>query len=137
MTYAGFKQAAERVALAIQQCGLQEGDRAAILMSNQSKWLIGAYAIFYIGGVVVPIDFKLTAAEQLPLLAHARVRVLIVEYPLWRNLTQVEGFVDSSVPFVVVTEAPPKANLNGARRWEDSPGVANSWNWYMVFLLPK
>ena len=119
LTYADFKQAAGPVALAIQKYGFQEGDRAAILMSNQSKWLIGAYAIFYIGGVLVPIDFKLTALEQLPLLAHARVRVLIVEYPLWRSLTQAKGFADLSLPFILVTEAPPKANLNGARRWED------------------
>ncbi len=123
LTYADFKQAARPVALAMQKSGFQEGARAAILMSNQSKWLIGAYAVFYIGGVVVPIDFKLTALEQLPLLAHARVGVLIVEFPLWRSLTQAEGFADFVVPFVLVTEAPPNANLNGARRWEDCLGT--------------
>ena len=29
-------------------------------MTNQSKWLISAYAIFYCGGVLVPLDYKLT-----------------------------------------------------------------------------
>ena len=38
-------------------------------MTNQSKWLISAYAIFFCGGVLVPLDYKLTAAEQLHLLA--------------------------------------------------------------------
>ncbi len=37
-------------------------------MTNQSKWLISAYAIFYCGGVLVPLDYKLTADEQLKLL---------------------------------------------------------------------
>ena len=39
--------------------------RAAIIMTNQSKWLISAYAIFYAGGVLVPLDYKLTPVEQL------------------------------------------------------------------------
>ena len=41
-------------------------------MTNQSKWLISAYAIFYCGGVLVPLDYKLTPAEQLKLLAHSQ-----------------------------------------------------------------
>ncbi len=32
-------------------------------MTNQSKWLISAYAIFFGGGVLVPLDYKLTAAR--------------------------------------------------------------------------
>ncbi len=53
-----------------------EGSRAAILMSNQSKWLISAYAVFFCGGVLVPLDYKLTASEQLKLLAHSKAEVL-------------------------------------------------------------
>ena len=34
-------------------------------MTNQSKWLISAYAIFYCGGVLVPLDYKLSPNEQL------------------------------------------------------------------------
>jgi acyl-CoA synthetase (AMP-forming)/AMP-acid ligase II len=45
----------------LQSSGFDEADRAAIIMPNQSKWLIAAYAVFYCGGVLVPIDFKLTA----------------------------------------------------------------------------
>ena len=41
-------------------------------MTNQSKWLISAYAIFYCGGVLVPLDYKLTASEHLQLLAHSQ-----------------------------------------------------------------
>jgi long-chain acyl-CoA synthetase len=118
LTYDDFRQMAMPVAQAIQESGFQEGDRAAIVMSNQSKWLVGAYAIFYVGGVLVPVDYKLTAEEQLSLLAHAKVRVLIVEYPLWRNLTQVKGFEGFGLSLVVVTEAPQNADLKGANRWE-------------------
>jgi long-chain acyl-CoA synthetase len=119
LTYSAFKQAALPLALALQGSGFTEGERAAILMPNQSKWLISAYAVFYVGGVLVPIDFKLTAGEQLSLLAHSKARVLIVEYPLWRALTGLPGFKHLLVENILVTEAPSKVDLGSAHRWED------------------
>ncbi len=118
-TYSGFKQAALPVARSLQDLGFRPEDRAAIIMSNQSKWLISAYAIFYAGGVLVPVDYKLTAREHLPILAHAEVKVLIIEYPMWRALTQTPDFKDFQVPLVFVSESPKNADLAGPRRWED------------------
>ena len=89
------------------------GDRAAIIMSNQSKWLISAYAIFHGGGVLVPLDYKLTAAEHLQLLAHSKAKVLVIEYYLWRAIIQSPEFKEYNVQTVLVTEAPPGADLGG------------------------
>ncbi|MGH9731900.1 MAG: AMP-binding protein, partial [Candidatus Acidiferrales bacterium] len=69
LTYRQFKEAALPLARALQDAGFAAGARAAIVMTNQSKWLISAYAIFYCGGVLVPLDYKLTATEHLQLLA--------------------------------------------------------------------
>ena len=88
-------------------------------MTNQSKWLISAYAIFHGGGVLVPLDYKLTAAEHLQLLAHSKAKFLVVEYYLWRAIMQSPEFKDHKVQTVLVTEAPPGADLAGAFRWED------------------
>jgi long-chain acyl-CoA synthetase len=119
LTYAQFKQAALPLARALQEAGFGSGARAAILMTNQSKWLISAYAIFFRGGVLVPLDYKSTAAEQLKLLAHSKAECLIVEYHLWRALTQTEGFKNLAARVVLVTEAPAGADLTGAKRWEE------------------
>jgi len=88
-------------------------------MTNQSKWLISAYAIFYCGGVVVPLDYKLTAVEHLQLLAHCKAKVLIVEYHLWRAIMESPEFQNIATKMVLVTEAPLGADLAGAFRWED------------------
>src|SRR5579872_7119932 len=92
LTYAQFRDAALPLARALQEAGFQGGSRAAIIMTNQSKWLISAYAIFYCGGVLVPLDYKLTAGEQVKLLEHSKVDVLIVENHLWRAIMESEGF---------------------------------------------
>jgi long-chain acyl-CoA synthetase len=88
-------------------------------MTNQSKWLISAYAIFFCGGVLVPLDYKLTAAEELQLLAHSKAEFLVVEYHLWRAIMQTERFKDLATRVVLVTEAPGGADLGGAKRWEE------------------
>ncbi|MGH9508528.1 MAG: AMP-binding protein, partial [Terriglobales bacterium] len=124
LTYRDFKQRALPLACFLEGMGFGAGSRAAICMTNQSKWLISAYAIFYRGGVLVPLDFKLTGQEQLELLAHSHAEVLVVEYHLWRAQMQATmqavNFSARRVRSVLVTEAPPNADLSGAQRWEEA-----------------
>jgi long-chain acyl-CoA synthetase len=119
LTYSDFKEIALPLARALEDADYDAGDRAAIIMTNQSKWLISAYAILYCGGVLVPLDYKLSAAEHLQLLAHSKAKILVVEYHLWRAITQSPDFHNIATKIVLVTEAPLGADLSGAFRWED------------------
>ena len=119
LTYSDFKELARPLCRALEDAGFAAGDRAAIIMTNQSKWLISAYSIFFCGGVLVPLDYKLSAAEHLQLLAHSRARFLVVEYYLWRAITQHAQFSNLVAEIVLVTEAPPGVDLRGAYRWEE------------------
>ncbi len=119
LTYSDFKELAMPLARALQDANFKAGDRAAILMTNQSKWLISAYAVFFCGGVLVPLDYKLTATEHVQLLLHSHAQVVIVEWYLWRAITQSPDFAKLNVTTVLVTEAPASANLAGAFRWEE------------------
>ena len=56
MTYREFKERALPLAKGLQELGVAAGDRVSIIMTNQSKWLISAYALFYCGGTMVPLD---------------------------------------------------------------------------------
>ena len=93
LTYRQFRDAAVPVARALQDFGFGASDRAAIIMTNQSRWLIAAYATFYAGGVLVPLDHKLTAGEHWQLLKHSGARVLVTEYPIWRQLSAAPGTI--------------------------------------------
>jgi long-chain acyl-CoA synthetase len=119
LTYRQFKELAQPLARAMQDGAFAGGTRAAIIMTNQSKWLISAYAVFFCGGVLVPVDYKLTAAEQIKLLQHSKAEFLIVEYHIWRAITQAEGFSGLGTRVVLVTDALKDADLSGAKRWED------------------
>jgi long-chain acyl-CoA synthetase len=122
LTYRDFKERAHPLAKALQESGFSAGDRASLIMTNQSKWLITAYSIFFSGGVLVPLDYKLTPEEHWQLLKHSGASVLITEYPIWRQLCAAAGRAAGNVRTVLVTEAPANADLAGARRWEEFRG---------------
>ena len=119
LTYSDFKELARPLTRALQDADFEPGDRAAIIMTNQSKWLVSAYCIFFCGGVLVPLDYKLSASEQLHLLAHSQAKFLFVEYHLWRAIMNAPEFKDLQVKTILVTEAPLRVDLGGAYRWED------------------
>jgi long-chain acyl-CoA synthetase len=120
LTYRDFQQRALPLAKALQNAGFHPDDRASIILTNQSKWLISAYAIFRCGGVLVPIDYKLTPDEHWQLLKHSGASVLVTEYPIWRQLANSARRSEAhSLRTVLVTEAPANADLSGAQRWEE------------------
>jgi long-chain acyl-CoA synthetase len=122
-TYRQFREAALPLAKAMQDAGFVNGTHAAVIMTNQSKWLISAYAIFFCGGVLVPLDYKLTPPEQLQILGHSKAEFLVTEYHAWRAITQAPNFAALNARVVLVAETPPNADLAGAERWEQFRGA--------------
>lgn len=123
ISYREFGSRAHPLARGLQEAGFSAATRASIIMANQSKWLISAYSIFHCGGVLVPLDYKLTASEQWQLLKHSDASFLITEYPIWRQLAaSPERSSANSLKHVLVTEAPANAELSGVERWEDFRG---------------
>src|SRR5467141_2026370 len=124
LTYRNFKDKALPLAKALQDLGIGPGDLVAIIMTNQSKWLISAYAIFFRGATLVPLDFKLKSEEQWQLLKHSDAKVLITEYVIWRQLGVSPGrSAASNLKIVLATEAPENGDMGGAERWEEIKSV--------------
>jgi long-chain acyl-CoA synthetase len=119
ITYREFEARALPLAKWLQDSGFAAGDRAAIIMTNQSKWLISAYAVFCCGGTLVPLDYKLTPEEQWKLAKHSGASVLITEYPIWRQLSVAAGRAGAEkIKMMLVTEAPANVGIGNAVRWE-------------------
>src|SRR5580704_7985786 len=119
LSYRDFKARALPFAKWLQNSGFRAGDSAAIIMTNQSKWLVSAYAIFHDGGTLVPLDYKLKPEEQWRLLKHSGSSVLITEYPIWRQLSVSPGReAAANIKTVLVTEAPVNADFSGSLPWD-------------------
>jgi len=111
LTYLQFKHEVGGLVRGFQQRGIESGDHVAILLPNQGRWLQAATAIFLCGGVLVPLDYKLTAPEQQDLLAHSGAKALVIEAGLFRRGT------DWSTPLIVVTDS--ETPLGGTVAWDD------------------
>ncbi|MCC6273455.1 MAG: AMP-binding protein [Deltaproteobacteria bacterium] len=120
-THGETHREAERFGALLQSHGIRPGDRVAILMSNQSKWIFSGLGILWAGGILVPLDYKLTAPEQAALLAHCRPAALVVERALWEKLSEALPRPSGKEMKVFVTEASEDGVLKGAHRWEEAP----------------
>lgn len=114
---------AERFGALLQSHGIRAGDRVAILMSNQAKWVFSGLGILWAGGILVPLDYKLSAPEQAALLSHSKPKALVVEWAIWDKLREILP-TPLRPPAIFAVEAPEEAGLSRARRWEEAPAQA-------------
>lgn len=63
LTKGEFNQRINRVAHALQADGVRKGDRVAVLMGNSPVFLEILFALSKIGGIMVPLNFRLAAPE--------------------------------------------------------------------------
>lgn len=116
-TYAQARVEAEKLGAHLQAAGRVAGDRCAIAMSNQARWVLGGMGALWAGQTLVPLDYKLSAKEIATLFRHAKPRTLLTEHAIWRDLVAADSQAWSDV-LVVVADAPERADMHGAQRWE-------------------
>lgn len=122
-TYREMRDDARRFGALLQAHDFGPGDRCAVIMHNQAKWIVTAVGALWAGAVLMPLDYKLTAAELIPLVAHGKPRVVVTEYSTWLELQKQSGDALARV-LVLVTEAPEGADLGSAKRWETATQAA-------------
>ena len=100
LTYEQFFSRCDRWSEALQRLGVGPGDRVAYIAPNTHRQLESFYAVPHIGAVLVPINFRLTAADFAYILNHSGARVVCVhaEYlaavdSIRAELATVERFV--------------------------------------------
>jgi fatty-acyl-CoA synthase len=80
LTYAALQARIKLTAQALQaELGVTSGDRVAILSLNRPDYLVLLYACARLGAMLVPLNWRLAAAEQLFILSDATPKVLVLE----------------------------------------------------------
>ena len=77
-TYREFFERCDHWSAALQKLGVQPGDRVATIAPNTHAHLEAFYAVPQIGAVIVPINYRLTAADFAYILKHSGARVVCV-----------------------------------------------------------
>ena len=78
-TYQQFGARAETLASALTKTGIKQGDRVAYLSFNTHQLLEGYYGVVQAGGIVMPLNVRLSTPELTNILNHSGARMVIYE----------------------------------------------------------
>ncbi len=77
-TYRGLEQASGLLAARFVSIGLQPNDRVALLSESRPRWGVAFFATVRSGAVLVPLDFRQSAAEIESILQRVQPKILLV-----------------------------------------------------------
>ena len=78
-TYRQFGERCERLASALKGLGIKAGDRVAYFSFNNNQLLEGYYGVPMAGGIVMPLNVRLSPPEFVAILNHAGARFVFYE----------------------------------------------------------
>jgi len=117
-TYRDLQLRVNRLANALRTLGIGKGDRVCILSPNSHFFLESFYATSQIGAVLVPLNYRLVAADHEYILNHAGVRAVLVD-------AEYTDIVDSI-----------RATLHTVEHWivaQEGSGAPQGWtSWEML-----
>lgn len=99
-TYREYQERCNQLGQALLDLGIQKGDRVCILSPNSHFFLESYYGVTQIGAILVPLNYRLVAADHEYIINHAGVKVVLVDYEytqvvdgIRENLKTVEHFI--------------------------------------------
>jgi len=118
LTYEQFFDRCDRWSAALQGLGVRQGDRVATIAPNTHAQLESFYAVPQIGGVLVPMNYRLTPDDFVYMVNHSGSTVLCVhsdylealdrvrdQMPGVRHFVAFEGARDGWVDFEALIDA--------------------------------
>jgi fatty-acyl-CoA synthase len=79
LTYAELDAAVSRLGRALVAAGVGKGTRVAVLMGSRPEWVIAAYAVGRVGGVLVAVNSFATGRERDYVLRHSDAALLLLQ----------------------------------------------------------
>ncbi len=121
-SYAAFASRVFRLASSLRRHGLQPGDRVALLCRNAQEVLEAHFGVPQAGGVLVPVNVRLSAREVAYILQHSGAGFLVADREL-ADLAEAACRAVEQPPFVLWVDLGPRHGLPTASVPAAPPGV--------------
>ena len=105
-TYEEFNTRVNKLANALIDRGVKKGERIAILGYNSDTCITAAMAIAKVGGVFVPVNFRLVGPEVEYIVNHNDSVLLFIDYDLLGTIKEVKNNLNIRDIIVMRGEAP-------------------------------
>ncbi|MDG0976577.1 MAG: AMP-binding protein, partial [Ilumatobacter sp.] len=90
ISYREMAERARAMAAGLDALGIQQGERIAMVSHNSARLLTALFGVSGSGRVLVPVNFRLVAAEISYIVEHSGARVLLIDPELEEALADVE-----------------------------------------------
>lgn len=117
VSFGAFNDRVNQLAQAIDTLGVQPGARVAILARNRPEY-VEVYGLARTGLVIVPLNWRLTAADLSRLLDHSAPEVLVVDAHYQPLIDSLRKTLSSVRHFILLGAAVPAVSA-GASGWLD------------------
>ncbi|HET9911864.1 MAG TPA: long-chain-fatty-acid--CoA ligase [Anaerolineales bacterium] len=103
ITYRAAQAEIHRLANALLNCcGLQPGDRIAILSKNSIEYMLLYFAASKVGLVTIPLNYRLAPAEWSYILNDAGAKVLFAAGDYLRDVETIRGELETVLQFIAI-----------------------------------
>src|SRR5262249_40244760 len=116
VTYGQLDQRSNRLARLLRDAGLRRGDRLAVLMENNPRYLEITWAALRSGLYITPVNRHLTPAEVSYIIDDCGARALVVSVALNVTVTGLASDVVARIPVRLALDGP----VDGFERYEDA-----------------
>lgn len=82
LSYASLLKQTEQLASQLIAQGMKAGDRIALIGESHPHYVVALLAVLRFGGVVVPLDARLTADERERIIRHSEARLTLDQGPI-------------------------------------------------------
>ncbi len=101
-SYAQLKERVNRLADSLSRLGLKKGERAAIIEVNCNEYVEACFATVKLGGIFVPLNFRIREEELIYLVNKAEPKILFVGSRYADMVKSVKPKLTSVKHFIVI-----------------------------------
>jgi long-chain acyl-CoA synthetase len=129
VSYAQLGQRTADVSSALKELGIEKGDRVALLSQSSPEWSIGFFGIVSCGGVVVPMDVKLSDAEIEFILNDCGAKAIFVSRKMIEAVARLKPKLNALRHIICFDEAGPEGviPLKDLKRAEGRISYRDIW----------
>src|ERR1051325_8044601 len=102
LTYGQFFERCDRWTMALRSLGIKQGDRVAYIAPNTHAMLESFYAVPQLGAVLVPLNYRLIAADFSYLINHSGARVVCAHSDYLDCIDEIRAELPVVTSFVAV-----------------------------------
>ncbi len=122
-TYREYQERCNQLGHALLALGIEKGDRVCILSPNSHYFLESYYGVTQIGAILVPLNYRLVAADHEYIINHAGVKAVLVDYEYTRVIDQIRPNLKTVEHWIVADPRPGHATPAGWTDWDELTGA--------------